>query len=209
SLIVAHCSMPLKKRGKEPYLCQKKMSRLCGGLNQKNLCTNAVLEHQDKPREFLEAIKSMLKPSGYIAGSVPNRDSWELKTLARKITHTDFPPHHFLWFSKESLDELYRRMGFSDILIKASSPNISNIVSLLQAWLTGSAINKRLRKAITTHEHAGVGTSIYRNLPLWRKIVFKGLKGIRFLAFLPFALYVKIRSNGGQYLYFQGREKGS
>ncbi len=42
SLIVAHCSMPLKKRGKEPYLCQKKMPRLCGGLNQKNLCTNAM-----------------------------------------------------------------------------------------------------------------------------------------------------------------------
>ncbi|MEM2074300.1 MAG: methyltransferase domain-containing protein, partial [Nitrososphaeria archaeon] len=33
-----------------------------------------VLEHQDKPVEFLEAIKSMLKPGGYIAGSVPNRE---------------------------------------------------------------------------------------------------------------------------------------
>jgi 2-polyprenyl-3-methyl-5-hydroxy-6-metoxy-1,4-benzoquinol methylase len=33
-----------------------------------------VLEHQDKPREFLEMVKGFLKGGGYIAGSVPNRD---------------------------------------------------------------------------------------------------------------------------------------
>ena len=32
-----------------------------------------VLEHQDKPREFLEMVKGLLKEGGYIAGSVPNR----------------------------------------------------------------------------------------------------------------------------------------
>jgi 2-polyprenyl-3-methyl-5-hydroxy-6-metoxy-1,4-benzoquinol methylase len=33
-----------------------------------------VLEHQDKPREFLEMVKGLLKEGGYIAGSVPNRE---------------------------------------------------------------------------------------------------------------------------------------
>lgn len=32
-----------------------------------------VLEHQDRPREFLERVKELLKPGGWLAGSVPKR----------------------------------------------------------------------------------------------------------------------------------------
>jgi 2-polyprenyl-3-methyl-5-hydroxy-6-metoxy-1,4-benzoquinol methylase len=33
-----------------------------------------VLEHQDNPKDFIEKLRKLLKPGGYIAGSVPNRE---------------------------------------------------------------------------------------------------------------------------------------
>ena len=162
-----------------------------------------VLEHQDRPVEFLEAIKSMLKPGGYIAGSCPNRDSWMWR-MGRKISKGDFPPHHFLRFSEEALGNFYKRMGFTDIFIDPTRVKISELTPYFQVLITGNRINRFLRKTITTHELAGEGTSIYRKLPIWRKAIFKSLKGLRFLVFFLPALMVKYTSKG-LHLYFQCR----
>ncbi len=161
-----------------------------------------VLEHQDKPVEFLEAIKSMLKPGGYIAGSVPNRESWLEEITGRKLYKWDFPPHHFLRFSKVALGNFYKRMGFTDVFVEPTPVKTTEIVPYFQLLITGNNINKLFRKAITTHELAGEGTTIFRELPAWRKIVFKGLKGIRFLLFFIPALMVKFTTEG-MHLYFQ------
>jgi SAM-dependent methyltransferase len=56
-----------------------------------------VLEHQDKPRKFLEMVKGLLKEGGYIAGSVPNRERLFVE-IGWKYFHGDHPPHHFLVF---------------------------------------------------------------------------------------------------------------
>jgi SAM-dependent methyltransferase len=69
-----------------------------------------VLEHQDRPIEFLESIKSILKKGGYVAGSVPNRDRWIIDE-----TEWDYPPHHLLRFSKKSLETTLSVAGFSNI----------------------------------------------------------------------------------------------
>ncbi len=69
------------------------------------------MPHQDKPITFLEAIKSMLKECGFIAGSVPNRESWIIKKHRKIDMVGDFPPHHFLRFSKTSLENLLSRVG--------------------------------------------------------------------------------------------------
>ncbi|MEM5815947.1 MAG: class I SAM-dependent methyltransferase [Candidatus Aenigmatarchaeota archaeon] len=163
-----------------------------------------VLEHQDRPREFLEAIKSMLKPGGYVAGSVPNRESWILKIGGRKVNKWDFPPNHFLRFSKYALNNFYKSAGFTDIFIEPTLVKISELVPYLQVLISGNRINRLLRKTITTHELAGEGTSIYKSLPVWRKAVFKGLRGIRFLVLFPFALGVKFKTSG-VCLYFQAK----
>lgn len=146
----------------------------------------------------------MLKPEGYIAGSVPNRDSWMWRMSGRKISKGDFPPNHFLRFSKEALSNFYKRMGFTDIFIEPTPVKISELVPYFQVLITGGQINKFLRKIITTHELAGEGTSIYKELPTWRKVIFKSLKGLRFLIFFFPALifkYISERLN----LYFQCR----
>lgn len=60
-----------------------------------------VLEHQDKPKQFLENVGKLLKPNGFIAGSVPNRD-FILKEINWKYFSVDYPPHHFLRFSSKA-----------------------------------------------------------------------------------------------------------
>jgi hypothetical protein len=69
-----------------------------------------ILEHQDKPREFLEMVKGLLEEGGYIAGSVPNRER-----LFVEVDHLDYPPHHFLRFSKFSLEKALNFSGFKDV----------------------------------------------------------------------------------------------
>jgi 2-polyprenyl-3-methyl-5-hydroxy-6-metoxy-1,4-benzoquinol methylase len=73
-----------------------------------------VLEHQDKPREFLEMVKGLLKEGGYIAGSAPNRESLFVE-ISWKYFHGDHPPHHFLRFSKSSLEKALNFSGFKDV----------------------------------------------------------------------------------------------
>jgi Fic family protein len=58
-------------------------------------------------------VRGLLKEGGYIAGSVPNREMI-LREIFRKYTHVDFPPHHFLRFSRKSLENALKSSGFED-----------------------------------------------------------------------------------------------
>ncbi|MEQ1514998.1 MAG: class I SAM-dependent methyltransferase [Usitatibacteraceae bacterium] len=78
-----------------------------------------VLEHQDRPSDFIDQILSILKPGGYVAGSVPN-DRRLLAGLDRKISPGDLPPHHFLWFSRKTLQSLFSGKEFGSVLIHPS-----------------------------------------------------------------------------------------
>jgi len=53
------------------------------------------------PKQFLENVGKLLKPNGFIAGSVPNRD-FILKEINWKYFSVDYPPHHFLRFSSKA-----------------------------------------------------------------------------------------------------------
>jgi 2-polyprenyl-3-methyl-5-hydroxy-6-metoxy-1,4-benzoquinol methylase len=88
--------------------------------NEKNLKFDVitffeVLEHQDKPREFLEMVKGLLKEGGYIAGSVPNWERLFVEVDWKDYFHRDYPPHHFLMFSKSSLEKALNFSGFKDV----------------------------------------------------------------------------------------------
>jgi len=78
-----------------------------------------VLEHQDKPGEFVEQVLSILNPGGHIAGSVPNGRRLTA-CLDRRISAGDLPPHHFLWFSATTVSSLLSRMRLSAILVYPS-----------------------------------------------------------------------------------------
>jgi len=132
-----------------------------------------VLEHQDKPKEFLTMVKELLKDGGYIAGSVPNRDRL-FHEMEWKYFHVDFPPHHFLRFSKSSLEKTLQLSGFSDVVVyeldfpfreifpyiekKLFGNRLDSLKVKLKAWIVGS---ERKAKAYAAEELSKVGSKGY------------------------------------------------
>jgi len=77
-----------------------------------------VLEHQPNPNGFLSAVTRLLAKGGWIAGTVPNRSRLVKTGRTGSGHHWDYPPHHFLWFDKQSLTAALRQFGFVEILVE-------------------------------------------------------------------------------------------
>ena len=72
-----------------------------------------VFEHFDKPKETLSIVREMLKPGGWIAISVPNRDRWP-----NLHEESDQPPWHLTYWNKDALAQCISRNGFKPSLVK-------------------------------------------------------------------------------------------
>jgi 2-polyprenyl-3-methyl-5-hydroxy-6-metoxy-1,4-benzoquinol methylase len=171
-----------------------------------------VLEHQDKPREFLEKVKGLLKEGGYIAGSVPNRESFFVKELCQRIyTWIDNPPHHFLRFSKFSLQKSLEINGFTQVeVFKTNYPfveffpfiekkifgNLDKVKIMMKSIIIG---NRRKAKLL-------IDDLVGQNIPKEKVLVLKMLKLFRNLIVLPFSIpYITKLKENGIYLYFQAK----
>jgi len=170
-----------------------------------------VLEHQDKPREFLEMVKGLLKDGGYIAGSVPNRERLFVE-MDWKYFHGDYPPHHFLRFSKSSLEKALNFSGFKDVEVyKLDFPFIELFPYLekklfgeldkLKIKLKGMVLgDERKARAYAVEELVKVSPS------KGKAYILMMLKLIRNAILLPFALgYIGRLKENGYFLYFQAR----
>jgi len=69
-----------------------------------------VLEHSPKPGEFIQTLTDMVRPGGFLAVSVPNRNRWP-----RFRYSWDLPPNHLTRWSRESLTCLLEKNGFQII----------------------------------------------------------------------------------------------
>jgi len=170
-----------------------------------------VLEHQDKPREFLEMVKGLLKEGGYIAGSVPNRECL-FAEIGWKYFHMDYPPHHFLRFSKSSLEKALNFSGFKDVEVYKSDLPLPTLSAYLEKKFFGNLdkLKTKLKSMVLGDERKA---RVYVVEELAEVSPSKGkayilimLKLIRNAILLPFALrYVgKLQGNGNN-LYFQAK----
>ena len=71
------------------------------------VCFFEVLEHQDDPVRFLSQVRQLVKPGGYIAMSVPNRNRFQ-----KGLDTTDLPPNHLTRWNPIVLTAFLRRHGF-------------------------------------------------------------------------------------------------
>jgi hypothetical protein len=175
-------------------------------------CLNCeVLEHQDKPREFLEMVKGLLKEGRYIAGSAPNKERLFVE-MDWKYFHGDYPPHHFLRFSKSSLEKALNFSGFKDVEVyKLDSPFIE-LFPYLEKKLFGSLdkFKIKLKGMVLGDERKA---RVYAVEELTKVSSSKGkayilmmLKLIRNAILLPFALrYARKLKGNGTSLYFQAK----
>jgi SAM-dependent methyltransferase len=170
-----------------------------------------VLEHQDKPREFLEMVRGLLKEGGYIAGSVPNRE-WLFTEVVWKYRHIDYPPHHFLRFSKYSLEKALNFSGFKNVEVYKLDFPFIELFPYLEKKFFGSLdkLKIKLKGMVLGDERKA---RVYAVEDLAKVSPSKGkayilmmLKLIRNAILLPFALgYAgKLKGNGDN-LYFQAK----
>jgi SAM-dependent methyltransferase len=169
-----------------------------------------VLHIQDKPREFLEMVKGLLKEGGYIAGSVPNGESTFI--IGKNGYCIGYPPHHFLGFSKSSLEKALNFSGFKDVEVYKLDFPFIELFPYLEKKLFGNLdkLKIKLKGMVLGDERKA---RVYAVEDLAKVSPSKGkayllmmLKLIRNAILLPFALgYVgKLKGNGVK-LYFQAK----
>jgi 2-polyprenyl-3-methyl-5-hydroxy-6-metoxy-1,4-benzoquinol methylase len=170
-----------------------------------------VLEHQDKPREFLEMVKGLLKEGGYIAGSVPNRERLFVE-IDWKYYHGDYPPHHFLRFSKSSLEKALNFSGFKYVEVYKLDFRFIELFAYLEKKLFGDLDKLKIKlkgmvlgderkaRAYAVEDVAEVSPS------KGKAYILMMLKLIRNAILLPFALgYAGELKGNGINLYFQAK----
>ncbi len=182
------------------------------GLNFDVITFFEVLEHQDRPREFLAMVKGLLREGGYIAGSVPNRESLFVKKFHRDPKcYIDYPPHHFLRFSQASLRRALELSGFRDLEVVQLDVDLKDLFWLTERVVFGdlTRLKKRLWRAVVGDEGLAILTvnDIKRSVSGGLGVRFlKLLRLLRNAVVLPFAIpYIGKLKGNGLSLYFQGR----
>jgi 2-polyprenyl-3-methyl-5-hydroxy-6-metoxy-1,4-benzoquinol methylase len=173
-----------------------------------------VLEHQDKPSKFPEMVKGLLKEGEYIAGSVPNRKRF-LREIYWKISHADHPPHHFLRFSRRSLENALKLSGFENTHVYIIDFTFDEIYPYVEMKLLGRFYNLRnLLKSMVLGDRKRAGAyvddivaSSTSHSEKIRAYLLKGIKLMRNVLLFPFAfVYIKKAQHRGPHLYFQARK---
>ncbi len=159
-----------------------------------------VLEHQDNPRRFLEDVKKLLKDGGYIAGSVPNRDSYIVILNGRKCGKSDYPPHHFLRFNIVALENAFIRAGFKEFYCTTIKSGLEEFPITGQYFLLGTLDG--IRKVLTGSEQP---TIAYFKQTGLKKVLLNFLRKIRDTVFFVPGFIVVLFSKE-LYLYFEAKK---
>ena len=168
-----------------------------------------VLEHQADPVEFLRCVRGCLRPHGYIALSVPNRERW---LTAPDVC--DYPPNHFLRWNAAALKNLLCAQGFEILSVREQPAGLAH---------TAQMINMALRTGLTKRGNGKVSSSfrdvmqmaetqaaaVLKARPTRRERVMRMLTRMKHAACFPLAVlalpYVRRRGFKATYLYCLAR----
>ncbi len=170
-----------------------------------------VLEHQADPQSFLDAVMACLRPDGWIALSVPNRNRW-----MTGIDVLDYPPNHFLRWSAAALKRFLVSNGFEILTMREQPAGIAH---------TAQMFNMALRTGVTRRVTGEEDRSFRDLLPLTpeqaaaardsapslRRRIIHLLGHAKRLACYPPAIlaypYIRSRWKKGTYLYCLARRR--
>jgi SAM-dependent methyltransferase len=170
-----------------------------------------VLEHQAAPVEFLKKVKSCLRPRGYLALSVPNRERW-----LTEPDPLDYPPNHFLRWNVASLRNVLSAQGFEILSVKEQPAGVVHAAQM---------INMAMRTGLSRSAN-GEGAASFRDVmqmapeeaaaalnakPTVRQRAVQFMGRLKFMACYPVAVaaypYIRLRGYKGTYLYCLARLK--
>jgi SAM-dependent methyltransferase len=131
-----------------------------------------VLEHLDRPLEYLEEAHRLLRPDGLLVLEVPDASSPGFRLLGARNFCLDYP-HHLFFFTPESLRGLVRRAGFEVTAVRRFSLEYSPYTALqnllnclpgepnrLYRALMRNREGARLRRSPLTWLHAALGLAL-------------------------------------------------
>ena len=91
----------------------------------------SVLEHVNRPRDFLRHVSRLLKPGGAAYLIVPNVDSLATRVLHERAATFD-GRNHLLYFSPATLRDLLAREGFEVVAMRTRVASLDPVLE----WLT-------------------------------------------------------------------------
>lgn len=113
----------------------------------------SVLEHVNRPREFLRQVSRLLAPGGATYLIVPNVDSLATRVLHERAATFD-GRNHLLYFSPATLRELLAREGFDVVAMRtrvASLDPVLEWLSFREPYAGGPPLEDPLVKAVAEH----------------------------------------------------------
>lgn len=105
-----------------------------------------VLEHQDDPQRFIRQVLELLQPGGYILGKAPNRNRFLQRV--RYTLDYDYPPHHLLMWSTESLNHFLAAKGFHHIVCRVPPFDFQRFVWHLEKKVLGRGLAKAIKSRV-------------------------------------------------------------
>lgn len=104
-------------RSKGLEVAEDFVENLAGHNNSADLVTCfEVLEHVHAPLDFVQLLKGLARPGGYVFLSTLGIDGFDLQVLWERSTQI-FPPHHINFLSREGFERLFRRAGLEDVTV--------------------------------------------------------------------------------------------
>ncbi len=122
-----------------------------------------ALEHLPNPQETLERAYQLLRPNGYILGSVPNRHSVYTDLFGPAYYAWELP-RHLYHFSRKSFVLLAQKVGFRSVRIRTFTVGASILILSL-----GIRKNRRLGQR-------GLPTNFWDGKTLWLRLLSWMLK---------------------------------
>jgi len=173
-----------------------------------------VLEHIDNLPDFIDSIKKLLLPGGFIAVSVPNRDRWRIRSERFFTENWDLPPCHLTRWNIKALENLFKKSGFSVISAEAEPLRLydhgwSNFVSQklginrLAEVFARKTVGKPQNTSVTTRKF-----NIRQTMAGYLGIIYKkGFFPLLGIITLPFRLVLRRQGTTLYLLVTNGNQK--
>ncbi|MBI3584136.1 MAG: methyltransferase domain-containing protein [Nitrospinae bacterium] len=108
-----------------------------------------VLEHMDSPNNFIKLIKTGLKPGGYIALSVPNRERF-----LDPLGDGDYPPNHLTRWNASSISSFLEKRGFEIIKVTTKKLTTDDLIGYIKTKIRFRIAHKLILKGKTHNDQA-------------------------------------------------------
>ncbi|XDD52813.1 methyltransferase domain-containing protein [Leptospira sp. WS4.C2] len=121
--------------------------------------SSEVIEHVFSPIEFLNSVKKLAKPGGYVLLTGLGYEGFDILTLQER-SNSIFPPHHINFMSVKGFETLFERLNFSaievftpgelDVDIVISNDSKNEFMSVLKT--RGEAAIKELQELLKKYK---------------------------------------------------------